>query len=144
MAANESTSTAARALAARRRQVAGRCARCGTEFTGAVTRIYCSTACRLKASREHRRRNDTTQPSDISALMRDAHARTSRGRLFDDSAELIRYGREQRTAQLTGEEFSDAQFAIESLNRQRELNELHGWANTPEGTEILRELREAR
>ena len=144
MTNDQSASEAGRVLAAKRRQATRNCAQCGSGFIAATTRRYCSAACRVKASRARKRARGATGPSDVSALLEHIHAQPPAGRLFDDSVELIRSGREVRTAQLTGEKFSEARFAIESLHRQRELNERHGWAHTAEGTEILRELREAR
>ena len=48
-------SAAARALAARRRQVTRPCAVCGTPITGTKKKLYCSHACTLKAWRQRTR-----------------------------------------------------------------------------------------
>ena len=48
-------SEAARALAARRRQVTRPCAVCGKSITGTTKRRYCSHACKLRALRRRKR-----------------------------------------------------------------------------------------
>ena len=134
---------AARSLAARRKREARKCQTCGNEFTGVVTRRYCSAACRLRASRRRMKQQPASAANALAELAA-ARERFSRGQLFDNSAEMIRQERDLRTAQLAGEDYSEEQAAIDGLNRQRELNAAHGWANSPEGVEILRELREPR
>jgi hypothetical protein len=54
-AVSAEASDLARALAARRRRITSACRICGREYTGVVTRLYCSAACRLRASRARRR-----------------------------------------------------------------------------------------
>ena len=49
MQMDDAASTAAKLLAARRRQVQTRCAVCGISTAGTTKRRYCSNACRQRA-----------------------------------------------------------------------------------------------
>lgn len=55
MTLDPSASAHARALAARRQIVPGRCPRCGRAFTGTRKRRWCSDHCRSLASQQRRR-----------------------------------------------------------------------------------------
>ncbi len=152
----------ARALAARRKRVTRRCEICGTEFTGVTTRRYCSAACRLRASRQRRghlvdgsrnmsRKQSTRAQGALTpeiveriARRREANADAWRGRVFDDSGELLHQLRDERTFQLLGEPYPEALAAVERLNRQREINDSHGWAQGPDSTDVLRQVRDGR
>lgn len=103
--------------AAKRRVEPGICLVCRASFTGLSRRRYCSSACRLKASRQ-RARLSASQPAlsvkakqplsgsdnaDIPPLVArlDAlRAEVSQGRVFKDSAAVIREAREERTRDL--------------------------------------------
>ena len=69
------------------------------------------------------------------------HASIAHGRLFDDSAEIIRELREERTGQLCGEEYHPDQIRFERLLWLQEQFSQRGWANGPDSTEILRQSR---
>jgi hypothetical protein len=126
---NTDASQAARALAARRQRVMRRCSLCGKEFTGVATKRYCSAACRLRASRERLRTNGSggdegvlegsvmshaqvvpptaaNEPTDLTTAVERLdriREQISRGRRFEgeeDSTEILRRAREERTAEL--------------------------------------------
>jgi hypothetical protein len=87
-----------RALAARRRQVQSHCATCGDEITGVATRRYCSTACRLRASRQRRRQSSQAKTPPIVERLNRVRETIMRGRQFDDSTEILRQLRQERAA----------------------------------------------
>ncbi len=94
--------TAARLSASRRRRVRTTCAVCGREVEGTTRRRYCSNACKLRAARQQHRAavavtSDGTVPPLVARLDATAVA-IARGRVFEDSAGVIREAREERAA----------------------------------------------
>lgn len=59
---HEYLSSIGKSGAAKRRTGAGVCAICGATFVGLTRRRYCSNACRLRASRQHRRAEAVEAP----------------------------------------------------------------------------------
>lgn len=108
--------------AAGRRTKPGVCAVCGTPFAGLNRRQYCSASCRLKASRERRQGTERPMPGHRVSVLEPAspsetkpeaipplvahldatRAAISRGRVFEDSAEVIRQARAERDAAISG------------------------------------------
>jgi hypothetical protein len=98
----------ARQYAAQRRRITSTCAVCGKSIEGVVTRTYCGQSCRTTAYRRRRRgqpvASATRTVAGASAGERLARVRETimRGRVFDDdSTELLRRAREDRTTALT-------------------------------------------
>jgi len=150
MTDEEILSAAARLRAARRRRIAKLCEVCGTPFEGIAQRRYCSDACRMRASRARRGGAEMTRKpkSEISRAPRGKDESSvdylgrvrdylSRGRVFDDSVELIRRSRMERTLELE----RAMGMSEEELARERaEWEQAEGWApeerpqQTREGT----------
>ncbi len=128
MTDEEILKAAARIRAARRRKTTKTCAVCGTEFEGIATKRYCSDRCRVQASRERAEDTIVSNPSppetqedhgpaaarhelakvgmdrregeDIVSYFDRVRAHISQGRVFDDSTEIIRQSRIERTNDL--------------------------------------------
>lgn len=104
----ETAGELARQYAAQRRRIASTCAVCGKSIEGLVTRTYCGQSCRTTAYRRRQRGRSIAgargDAAGASASDRLARVRESimRGRVFDDdSTELLRQAREDRTADLS-------------------------------------------
>jgi hypothetical protein len=94
----------ARALAARRRRVERECPVCGRRFTGTTRRRYCSPSCSVKAYRQRGERlvlpiPDPANLPPLIARLDATRAAISRGRIFEDSATVIREANEERDAE---------------------------------------------
>lgn len=88
---------AARLSAGRRRRVTRACSVCGKLMEGTVRRRFCSDACKLRAQRQKVRAQQGA-PASIERL--DAtRERIMRGRVFDDSTEILRELREGARAE---------------------------------------------
>jgi hypothetical protein len=97
---------AGRKYAAMREVVDLRCAACGRQTSGMKTKRYCSDVCRVRASRD-RAKQHVTDRAEVSARLARAieefdRIRTSisAGRIFEDSADLVRRERELRSEEL--------------------------------------------
>ena len=106
---------AGRRFAALRRIVRKSCRICGREMSGTVRRLYCSNACRVRASRQSSRLDKDQLPSaDVpqevapvsSVLAAVERARAFQRRVFGDrvlavpTAELIEEERRRRSDEL--------------------------------------------
>lgn len=128
MTDKEIMSAAARLRAAKRRTSEKACAVCGTSFEGIATRRFCSDRCRVRAAREvggdaagsereipgahedagliaarrelDRVGMDRRSGEGISAYFERVRAYICQGRVLDDSTELIRQSRIERTNDL--------------------------------------------
>ena len=112
MTDDEIVSAAARLRAAKRRRVTKACEVCGRSFEGIAQRRYCSDACRIRASRRRAEalaapRSDEampTVPRDAGEPKVDSLDRVRdelSGILIpDDSTEIVRWSRIERTAEL--------------------------------------------
>lgn len=103
---------AARIRASRRRRIERTCMHCGTTYEGLVHRRYCSDRCRVAAARQRQRQNHqddvaiepiaprAESESLVDYFRRVGDAIASRGGFVEDSTELVRRSREERTAEL--------------------------------------------
>jgi hypothetical protein len=97
----------ARQYAAQRQRITSTCAVCGKSIEGVATRTYCGQSCRTTAYRR-RRRGEPVEGATRTAVVESAAERLARvretimrGRVFDDdSTELLRRAREDRTTAL--------------------------------------------
>lgn len=117
MTDEEIRSRAAQLNAARRRKIEKHCEVCGEPFEGLAQRRYCSDQCRNRASRLRTRQGRPAlfSDADLDRLMELAAQREgesmvehfdrireliSRGRVFEDSTEILRREREKRSKHL--------------------------------------------
>ena len=97
----------ARKRAAGRRRLSHVCGVCGKPFEGLARARFCSPTCRLRAHRARRQTDRSKQPAlaapaaeipPLVARLDATCAAISRGRTFEDSADVIRASREERAA----------------------------------------------